>query len=539
MRRIVFIVFLFLPSVLLAQFLDREAERSAAAQAQKLSQFYRLLAGHYVDTLDYGSVVEQGIRSMLSQLDPHSAYLTAEEVEDARESFDGSFGGIGVEFNILGDTIIVVSTIAGGPAESVGIRAGDRITGVDGRSAIGTKRVDVPKLLRGPKGSRVKLEVVRKGASGALDFEVVRGDIPISTVDAAYMAADGVGYIKVNRFGSNTVAEFTEAFERIGSPAALILDLRGNGGGLLDQAIGLSEFFLKKGEQIVSTEGNIVAPTVAYARMDGAFDGPLAILMDEASASGSEIVAGAVQDWDRGVIVGRPSFGKGLVQRQFVLLDGSAVRLTTARYHTPTGRVIQRPFEKGRKDEYYRAYAERFTVMHDSVAGDAPQYRTLVSSRPVYGGGGIYPDVYVERDTSRYTQYGAELVMSGSINDFVINYMDSARAGLAARYPDFESFEKDFGVDDAMLKGLADIAAAKGIEYDEDQMAVSAPDLRVQIKGLVAQKLWDVNEYYRVVNGSGADPVFDTAVECIGMMPEGRITGRTVDEMNARVQKCR
>ncbi|UKI39454.1 MAG: S41 family peptidase [Alistipes putredinis] len=241
------------------------------------------------------------------RLDPHSAYLTAEEVEDARESFDGSFGGIGVEFNILGDTIIVVSTIAGGPAESVGIRAGDRITGVDGRSAIGTKRADVPKLLRGPKGSRVKLEVVRKGASGVLDFEVVRGDIPISTVDAAYMAADGVGYIKVNRFGSNTVAEFTEAFERIGSPSALILDLRGNGGGLLDQAIGLSEFFLKKGEQIVSTEGYIVAPTVAYARRDGAFDGPLAILMDEASASGSEIVAGAVQDWDRGVIVGRPS----------------------------------------------------------------------------------------------------------------------------------------------------------------------------------------------------------------------------------------
>ena len=536
MRKIVWII-LFLPSVLFAQFPDKETARQAGIQAQKLAQFYRLLAGHYVDTLDYQSVVEGGIRGMLSQLDPHSTYLTAEEMEEAKVSFDGSFGGIGVEFNVLGDTITVVGVIAGGPAESVGVRPADRIIGVDGRTVVGVKRSDVPALLRGPKGSKVNIEVVRKGTDGVLDFQIVRDDIPISTVDAAYEVSDGVGYIKVNRFAENTVAEFIEAFERIGRPRALILDLRGNGGGLLHQAIGLSEFFLKKGELIVSTEGSMVAPTVAYARRDGVFDGPLAVLMDEVSASGSEIVAGAMQDWDRGLIVGRPSFGKGLVQRQFVLADGSAVRLTTARYHTPTGRVIQRPFEKGKKDEYYEAYAERLGAGLDSIGRDARQYKTLVSSREVYGGGGIYPDVYVQRDTSAYTPYGGKLVMSGSVNDFIVNYLDTARVNLAAIYPDFESFEKGFSVDDAMLKSLADIASTKGIEYDAEQMRTSAPHMRVQIKALVAQKLWDINEYYRTLNGSGIDPVVNAAVKCIGIMPEGRITKEIEETVNAAVKK--
>ena len=470
MKKVVWIVLLFLPSVLLAQLSNREVALSAAAQAQKLGQFYRLLVGNYVDTLNYEAVVEQGIRSMLSQLDPHSSDLTAEEMREAEQLFDGSFGGVGVEFNVLNDTIIVVSTIAGGPAESVGVRAGDRIVGVDGSPVVGVERTEVPKLLRGPKGSRVEVEIVRRGVGNPLLFSIVRGDIPISTIDAAYRVSEKIGYIKVNRFAGNTVSEFVRAFEEIGRPEALILDLRGNGGGLLDQAIGLSEFFLKKGEQIVSTEGNMVAPTVAYARRDGAFDGPLAVLVDEVSASGSEIVAGAVQDWDRGLIVGRPSFGKGLVQRQFVLEDGSALRLTIARYHTPTGRVIQRPFENGRKDDYYRAHVERLGVQHDSIGSDSPRYETLVSSRRVYGGGGIYPDVYVERDTSTYTQYGARMVMSGSVNDFVIGYMDTARVRLAAEYPDFESFEREFEVGEAMLDALVSVAASKDVEYDEERL---------------------------------------------------------------------
>ncbi len=530
MKRLIWSL-LFLPAALYAQFPGQQAARNAQTQAQKLSQFYRILAGNYVDTVNYEAVVEDGIKEMLSQLDPHSTYLTAEEMEQARQSFDGSFSGIGVEFNIKDDTIIVVNTVPGGPAETVGVRAGDRIVGVDGRSAVGVGRSDVPGLLRGPKGSRVEIDVVRRGAGRRLGFVIVRGDIPISTIDAAYLAAPGVGYIKVNRFAGNTVSEFVHSFNDIGRPQALILDLRGNGGGLLDQAIGLSEFFLKKGEQIVSTEGNLVAPTVAYARRDGEFDGRLVILMDEVSASGSEIVAGAMQDWDRALIVGRPSFGKGLVQRQFVLLDGSAVRLTIARYHTPTGRVIQRPFENGKKDEYYRAYARRFAVRHDSIEDGAPEFKTLYSSRRVYGGGGIYPDIYVERDTAAYTPWLSGVVMSGTLNDFVIGYMDSSRNRLKRMYPDYGSFEKGFSVDDAMLGDIADLARKNGVEYDESQIAVSAPLLRTQVKSLLAQKLWGTNEYYRTLNGSGMDSVYNVALRVVEALPEGRITDDSVSAL--------
>lgn len=330
------------------------ASQSAEYQKLKFEQFFDYLNARYVDTLNNETLVEEAITGILSALDPHSSYSSAEEMKSITESFDGSFSGIGVEFDVINDTIIVVNTVAGGPAESVGILPNDRIVSVDGKSSVGVSRADVPKLLRGPKRSRVQLGIERRGEPDDLIFNVTRDDIPIHTIDAAYMAAPGIGYIRVNRFAGTTMQEFRQSFDGLGPLSALILDLRGNGGGLLDQAIEMSEFFLPAGSVIVSTEGRNVRNISYKSRRAGTFtEGRLVVLIDSSSASGSEIVAGAVQDWDRGVIIGQPSFGKGLVQQQIPLIDGSAVRITVARYHTPSGRVIQRPFENGDIEGYY------------------------------------------------------------------------------------------------------------------------------------------------------------------------------------------
>lgn len=286
-------------------------------QLQKFAQIYRYLTNAYVDEVDTAPVIEGAITGMLERLDPHSAYIPAEEMKSVRESFDGEFSGIGVEFNVLRDTVIVVNTIAGGPAERVGVRPNDRIVRIDTLDAVGMTRADVPKYLRGATGTKVAIDVVRHGTPGWLHFVIVRDRIPLNTVDAAYRVADGVGYIKVNRFGNTTMSEFREAYRKLGRPEGLILDLQGNGGGLLEQAIEMAGFFLPRGAVVVSTEGRAV-PSVSYETQSPGEDmkGRLVVLVDETSASASEIVAGAMQDWDRGIVVGRPSFGKGLVQRQ-------------------------------------------------------------------------------------------------------------------------------------------------------------------------------------------------------------------------------
>ena len=350
-------------------------ETGAAQQLRKLMQVYRYLDGLYVDEVEMGPLVESAIEGMLEELDPHSAYIGAEDMKGVQESFDGEFSGIGIEFNVLRDTVIVVNTIVGGPAERVGVMPNDRIVRIDTLDAVGFKQTDVPKHLRGKTGTQVEIDVVRHGEPAPLHFVIVRDKIPLNTVDAAYMAADGVGYIKVNRFGRTTMSEFREAFDKLGRPESLILDLRGNGGGLLEQAVEMAGFFLPRGALVVSTEGRAVPPMSLRNPHDGeAPDGPLAVLIDENSASASEIVAGAVQDWDRGVVVGRPSFGKGLVQRQIGLGDGSAVRITVARYHTPSGRVIQRPYEKGKRREYYLDHLRRYDdAVRDSLDAGAPE----------------------------------------------------------------------------------------------------------------------------------------------------------------------
>jgi carboxyl-terminal processing protease len=477
---------------------------------------------------------------MLAELDPHSVYLTAKELQTSNEELGGGFSGIGIEFNTLNDTIIVVNTIVGGPAEKVGLLPNDRIIIIDNQNVVGMSRGDVPKHLRGPKGTKVDLGVFRRGTAGSLDFTITRDDIPMNTIDAAYKPDPRTGYIKVIRFGATTGREFSEAFASLsreeGDIEGLILDLRGNGGGFLPEAIRMSEFFLDRGQRIVSTEGNMY-PTRAYdASQSGRFNrGRLIVLVDELSASASEIVAGAIQDWDRGIVVGNTTFGKGLVQREFPLDDGSAVRLTIARYLTPTGRAIQRPYERGHSDDYYRDLATRSNTERYGASSNADttatsadtlarQFRTLRSGRTVYGGGGIRPDVILPSDTTGYSSYWAALIRSGRLREFVQSHLDANRTRLTHTYSDIDTYIAGFDAS-ALLEPLADYAAGHGIERDEEGLKTSAEWLSSQLKALIAQQLWDSEGYYRV----GHNTFESTFRRAYGMMRRWRETASGSD----------
>ncbi len=503
-KRII-VILLLLPLSAVAQNQDmgfKPPVTDPAFQLQKFNQFYRYLNGMYVDTINNARLIEDAIVKVLSELDPHSAYIAPKEMEDVAQMMGGSFSGIGIEFNILHDTLLVVNTIPGGPAEKVGLLPNDRIVSIDGQPAIGIKQGQVAGKLRGPKGTAVEIEVMRRGENEALQFRIVRDNIPINTIDAAYRLDEHTGYINVNRFAMTTMKEFDEAFLKLGKIDALVLDLRGNGGGILEQSVDMSNFFLKHGSAIVSTEGRMVPAERYVAKKDGKFTkGRLIVLIDESSASASEIVAGAIQDWDRGLIIGRRSFGKGLVQKQFPLPDGSAVRVTVARYHTPTGRAIQRPFVMGEKDDYYASLAKRFENGGDTIAGgDSLIYTTLVRGRKVYGGGGIFPDIYVPVDTTAYTDYWAKLVRRGVMIEWVLTYLDGYREKLESLYPNFESYEQSFRVDSVMVSGLIALGEKRGVPYEAESMSISGKRINLQIKALIAQKLWSMNEYSRVIN---------------------------------------
>ena len=485
-------------------------------QFQKLIQVSHYISKLYVDDVDMLPITESAVRAMLEDLDPHSAYIDKEEMKGVHESFDGEFSGIGVQFAVLKDTIHVVNTIAGGPSERVGMMPNDRIVKIDTLNAVGMRQVDVPKYLRGKKGSRVKLEVVRHGIEERLSFTITRDNIPLNTVDAAYMATPRIGYIKINRFGKTTFKEFIDAYEKLDRPSKLILDLQANGGGLLDQAIDLAGFFLPKGTKVVSTEGRVV-PEMGFSSASAwnGFKGEVAVLIDETSASASEIVAGALQDWDRAVIIGRPSFGKGLVQRQIELGDGSAIRLTVARYHTPSGRVIQRPYEKGKRTEYYQNHLKRYdNNLLDSMDRNAPSYKTLNTQRTVYGGGGIRPDVMVAVDTTGYTPYVGNLVRQGVINEWVWGYMDTQREVLNKKYPKFNYFLRHFTPSTEMISQLAQLGKTRGVEIDSVALNRSEKILQLRIKSLIAQQLFDIEAFYHVIN-EAQDNAYHRAIEIL------------------------
>lgn len=497
---------------------------SSAAQSnqdfkdlQKFTQFYNYLTRTYIDTVNTSVLVENGIKEMLKELDPHSAYVTAEEMKGVNESFGANFEGIGIEFNVFNDTVIVVNTIAGGPSEKVGLLPNDRIVAVGDSNIVGIKQMEVPKLLKGPKGTVVDISVARRGVPDILKFRIVRDAIPLNTVDAVYKVDDKTGYIKLNRFAASTDKEIKDGIRSLGSIEALILDLRGNSGGFMDTAVDVSGNFLKRGSLVVSMEGRSISPQTFNSKGFPLFEkGKLIILVDEFSASSSEIVAGAIQDWDRGLIIGRPTFGKGTVQRQFPLVDGSAVRITMARYHTPSGRVIQRPYEKGKSEEYYLDFANRFNT--DSIPVSYPdslKYSTLRSHRTVYGGGGITPDITVPRDTSYYSDYRSALIRNGVVGEFAIGYLDNNRGILLAEYPDFESFDSRFEISEQIISDLVALGEKRGVTYDETGMSRSRGEISMLLKALVAQRLWGVAEYYRVINKS-ADEAFSKALEVLG-----------------------
>ena len=481
----------------------QQQKGDAAEQYQKLSRFYRFLSGMYVDEVEMKPLVEKAIREMLSELDPHSYYLDAAAVKSEQEAVNGGFSGIGIEYNIHNDSIIVVNTVLRGPAESVGMMPNDRIVEVDSVNVVGVKREDVPSKLRGERGSVVNLGVVRRGYPEMLRFTITRDNIPMNTVDAAFWADEErkIAYVKVNRFGNTTMTEFRQAMAKMEGAESLILDLCGNGGGLLNQAVLMGGYFLPKGSLIVSTEGRSIPREEYLSQGECEFDGRVVVLLNESSASASEIVAGALQDWDRGIIVGRDSFGKGLVQRQVPLGDGSAVRVTVARYHTPSGRVIQRPYEKGHKDEYYKAHTNRLlghsadSLTVDSVA--LPEYKTLRTERKVYGGGGIRPDVYIENDTTEISDYMVQIVSKGVYADFMLEYLDANREKLKAQYPTFEQFSENFALSDDDMAKLVAAATAKGVEYDAEGYALSKEFLRDQLTSVIAQRLYSVSDGYR------------------------------------------
>ncbi len=492
------------------------ATNDANLQLEKFQYFYRYLNSSYIETVDNADLIETAIKDILAELDPHSSYISPEDMVEVTESFDGKFSGIGVQINTLNDSLHVANVVNGGPSETVGLYPNDRIVTVDGQNIVGLSQTEAVKLLRGPKGTAVNIEVVRPGEKEKLNFRIIRDDIPIESIDAAYMIRPGVGYIRVNRFAHTTISEFREAFTGFDSPQALILDLRGNSGGLLNQAIDLSNFFLPRGSLVVSTEGRMVASEQYKATSPGTFlRGKVVVLIDEFSASASEIVAGALQDWDRAVIVGRRSFGKGLVQRQFPLPDGSAVNITVSKYLTPTGRAIQRPFEKGHGSDYYDDFANRFSTGYADTlnTADSLRFTTLRLGKSVYEGGGIYPDYYVPADTSAYSDYYAALIRKGVIFELSNRTLDRSRRQLLAQYPTVESFRDGYTVPETMLTELRELGGERDVEFVADDWAVSRDDIAERLKVYLARTLYGETGAYVISNTT--DPVVEKALEII------------------------
>ncbi len=489
---------------------------------QKLRLTERIIENYYVDSVDMNRTVEEGIISMLRTLDPHSSYSNREETIEMTETLGGGFSGVGISFNMLRDTLFVVSTVIGGPCEKVGMLAGDRIIVANDTlmSGAGRSTSDVRKILRGPKGTTVRMKVQRQNEPELIDFVVTRDEIPIYSVDAHYMAAPGVGYIKIVRFAESTEKEVKDALKTLKKQGMkrLIIDLQGNGGGYMNAAVAVAQLFLDKGDEIVYTKGLRVQPSYYSAASTGPYrDIEVLTMVDQSSASASEILAGAFQDNDRGVVIGRRTFGKGLVQRPFPFPDGSMIRLTTAHYYTPSGRSIQKPYDEGEedynKDLYRRLQSGELTDSTMSVAHPDSLRFTTSNGRVVYGGGGITPDIFVPLDTTRVTPYYRDLVAKGVLNRYCLQYVDSRRKQLKSDFKTVDDFVRGFNVTDEMMTELAQMAEADSIKAVPDEVAASRDYLSTIVKALIGRDLFDSSAYYQVANP--LNPMYLRAVEVI------------------------
>lgn len=488
---------------------------------QKFSAVMQIIRFAYVDSADEAKLTESAITEMLKELDPHSVYISKAELREANEPLQGQFDGIGVQFQIFKDTILVVAAISGGPSEKVGIMAGDRIIKINGEDAFGKKITNkyVMDRLRGKKGTKVTVSIYRKGVKGLTFYTITRDKIPLNSIDAVFMASPGVGYIKLDRFSQTSMDEFVQALDKLKSQGmkSLILDLRYNSGGLMNIAIDLADEFLEKGKMVVYTQGLHSPRQDFYSTQKGGFEkGKLIVMINEGSASASEIVSGAVQDWDRGLIVGRRSFGKGLVQYPFQLPDSTQIRLTTGRYYTPSGRSIQKPYNDGTEDYYmdlYKRYKHGELVNADSIKfPDSLKYSTK-GGRVVYGGGGIMPDVFIPWDSSGISPYYSELIRKGLVNQFVTQYMEDHRNELKSAYADLKTFSDKFQPDDAFLDQFVNYADKEGVKKNEEGFNTSRKYISLVLKGLIARSLFESNSYYEIV--SPLDKELQKAVELI------------------------
>jgi carboxyl-terminal processing protease len=490
MKRIILNIILCALTILTAGAQERSLVNTPARKMQ-LAEF--AISNLYVDEVDEGKLVEQAIIKMLEQLDPHSIYADAEEVKKMNEPLKGNFEGIGIQYNMAEDTLFVIQPVPGGPSEKAGILSGDRIIEVEDTLIAGVKMSndEIQRRLRGEKGTKVTIKVLRRGVKDLLTFTLKRDKIPVYSLDASYMLTDKTGYIRLSRFGATTHQEFVDALTALQAQGmtGLILDLQGNGGGYLNAAIDLANEFLEGDQLIVYTEGRRNPRSEFRAKGNGRFrTGKLVVLIDEYTASASEIVTGAVKDWSRATVVGRRSFGKGLVQRPIDLPDGSMIRLTTARYYTPSGRCIQKPY--GEKVDYDADLINRYR------SGE------LMNADSIKGEGGIMPDYFVPVDTTRYTPYHRALSLRGVLQKVHFRWEDKYRKQWQKKYSTFESFDRHFELSDELMQQLIAVGEEEGVKYDEDDYLKSKDLLKLQMKALIARDLWDMSEYYHIINQS-------------------------------------
>ena len=494
------------------------------ASIQKMMNAIYGASTFYVDSIDDDRLVEDAIRGMLEKLDPHSVYTDPRETQEATEPLQGEFEGVGIQFQMKEDTLYVIQTIPSGPSERVGIKAGDRIVTVNDTTIAGVKmaRRDIMKRLRGKKGTKVTVQVKRRGVEELITFRITRDKIPLHSVDASYMLDDVTGYLRISSFGTKTHDEMMEALKKLSKQGMkqLVLDLSDNGGGYLQAAVMMCNEFLDAGQTIVYTEGRTIRHDEAAAIGNGHYKNlKMVVLVNELSASASEIFSGAMQDWDRAVVVGRRTFGKGLVQRPFNFQDGSMMRLTVARYHTPSGRCIQKYYEKGNRKAYSDDMMEREKrgeLFHlDSIHfNDSLRCHTLLNHRTVYGGGGIMPDVFVPLDTTEYSTYFRDMVAKGIVNQYAINYVDRNRDELRRQYVSVEDFDRRFDLSESDMQQFIDMGEKDGIKYDDAKYRTSERRLKLMIKGFIARDVFaDPGAYSMVVNHS--NPLLKTALEVL------------------------